>query len=93
MTPGTILPPRELLAEVLLETNHPADALAAYEAALREAPDRLNSLAGASRAAEGAGKAARAAELRARLVEITVPGAQRAEVVEARQSLGAKRTY
>ena len=91
VTPGTILPPRELLAEVLLETNHPADALAAYEAALREAPDRLNSLAGASRAADGAGKAARAAELRARLVEITVPGAQRPEVVAARRSLAAAR--
>ena len=89
MTPGTILPPRELLAEVLLETNHPADALAAYEAALREAPNRLNSLAGAARAADAAGKPARAAELRARLVEVAAPGARRPEVTEARRSLAA----
>jgi hypothetical protein len=89
VTPGTILPPRELLAEVLLETHHPAEALAAYEAALREAPNRLNSLAGAARAAVAAGQPARAAELRARLVEITVPGAQRPEVTEARRSLAA----
>ena len=91
VTPGTILPPRELLAEVLLETGHPADALDAYEAALREAPNRLNSLAGAARAADAAGQAARAKDLRARLVEVTVPSAQRPEVVEARQSLDAKR--
>jgi hypothetical protein len=91
VTPGTILPPRELLAEVLLETNHPADALAAYEAALREAPNRLNSLAGAARAADASGQAARAAELRARLAEIAVPGARRPEVVEARRSLAARR--
>ena len=89
VTPGTILPPRELLAEVLLETNHPADALAAYEAALREAPNRLNSLAGAVRAADAAGQAARAAELRARLVEVAAPGAGRPEVIEARRSLAA----
>jgi hypothetical protein len=91
VTPGTILPPRELLAEVLLETNHPAEALAAYEAALREAPNRLNSLAGAARAADAAGQAARAAEWRARLAEIAVPGAQRPEVVETRRSLATKR--
>ena len=89
VTPGTILPPRELLAEVLLETNHPADALAAYEAALREAPNRLNSLAGAVRAADAAGQPARAAELRTRLVEVAAPGARRPEVTEARRSLAA----
>jgi tetratricopeptide (TPR) repeat protein len=91
VTPGTILPPRELLGEVLLETGRPADALAAYEAALRDAPDRLNSLAGAAHAADAAGQAARAAELRARLVQITVPGAQRPEVLEARRSPTQKR--
>jgi hypothetical protein len=91
VTPGTILPPRELLAEVLLEVGRPAEALAAYEAALRDAPNRLNALAGGVRAAEAAGQPARAAELRARLVEITVPGAQRPEVIEARRSLAARR--
>ena len=40
VTPGPILPPRELLADVLLESSHPAEALAEYEASLREAPDR-----------------------------------------------------
>jgi tetratricopeptide (TPR) repeat protein len=91
VTPGTILPPRELLADVLLETGRAADALAAYEAALREAPNRLNSLAGAARAADAAGQPARAAELRQRLLEMTVPGAERPEVMEARRSSSARR--
>lgn len=91
VTPGPILPPRELLADVLLESSHPAEALAEYEASLREAPDRFNSLAGAAKAAERAGKSERAAELYKRLIQITVPGAQRPEVQEARAFVSARR--
>jgi hypothetical protein len=50
------LPPRELLADVLLEMGRPIEALAEYETALRNAPNRFNSLAGAAKAAEHAGK-------------------------------------
>ena len=46
------LPARELLGDMLLEMGQPAEALAAYEASLREAPNRFNSLYGAARAAE-----------------------------------------
>src|SRR5262249_57768280 len=45
VTPATVLPPRHLLADVLLEAGRPAEALLAYDAALRQAPDRPNSLA------------------------------------------------
>ncbi len=91
VTPGAILPPRELLADVLLETGHAAEALVEYEAALSQAPNRFNSLAGGARAAEAAGKRARAAELHARLVEMAVPGAQRPEVSESRRFLAVKK--
>ncbi len=91
VTPGSILPARELLAEVLLEMDRATEALKEYEAALREAPNRFNSLAGAARAAEGAGQAPRAAELYAKLIETTVPGAQRPELLAARRAVAAKR--
>ena len=51
VTPGAVLPARELLGDMLLETHHAAEALAAYETVLRDAPSRFNALAGASRAA------------------------------------------
>jgi tetratricopeptide (TPR) repeat protein len=52
VTPGEVLPARELLADMLLELGRPAEALAEYEAALDRSPNRFNSLWGAGRAAE-----------------------------------------
>ncbi len=85
VTPGTVLPPRELLADVLLELARPADALAEYEAALREAPGRFNSLAGAAKAALGAGQKPRAAELYRKLLEMTEGRVDRPETALARK--------
>lgn len=91
VTPGSILPPRELLADILLEMGRATEALAEYEAALAEAPNRFNSLAGAARAAERAGKTERAAELYSRLIEMTADAARRPELEEARRFVAAKR--
>jgi len=44
VTPGEVLPAKELLADMLLQLNKPADALKAYEANLKTHPNRLNSL-------------------------------------------------
>jgi tetratricopeptide (TPR) repeat protein len=52
VSPGAILPAREILGDLLLETGANADALAAYEATLQIAPHRFNSVAGAARAAQ-----------------------------------------
>jgi hypothetical protein len=52
VSPGAILPAREILGDLLLQTAANADALVAYEAALKLAPHRFNSVAGAARAAE-----------------------------------------
>lgn len=41
---------------MLLQMNRPADALLAYQEALKLAPNRLDSLAGASKAAKLAGQ-------------------------------------
>jgi hypothetical protein len=48
-------PMRELLGELLLETKQPAAALAAFEASLKNVPNRYRSLAGAAKAAEALG--------------------------------------
>jgi tetratricopeptide (TPR) repeat protein len=49
-------PTGEMLGDMLLQMNRPADAVLAYREALELAPNRLDSLAGASRAAKLAGQ-------------------------------------
>ena len=56
VSPGAILPIRELLGEALLESGRPAEALAEFEASLRIYPRRFNGVAGAAAAAAKAGK-------------------------------------
>jgi len=46
------VPEREQLADMLFELKRPADALAEYEATLKEAPGRFNALYGAAQSAE-----------------------------------------
>jgi tetratricopeptide (TPR) repeat protein len=55
VTPGSIVPLRELLGDLLLETGRPAAALAEYERSLKSAPNRFRSLYGAGKAAAAAG--------------------------------------
>jgi tetratricopeptide (TPR) repeat protein len=49
-------PTGEMLGDMLLQMNKPTDALIAYQASLKLAPNRLDSLLGASRAAKLAGE-------------------------------------
>ncbi len=84
VTPGAILPARELLGDMLLEMGRPGDALAEYEASLREAPKRFNSLYGAARAAAAAGKPGRARELYGELLAQCVAGSPRPELARAK---------
>ncbi|MEP7111502.1 MAG: hypothetical protein ABI760_26140 [Ferruginibacter sp.] len=52
VTPGEILPARELLGDMLLQMNKPGKALEAYELSLKKHPNRFNSLDGAGISAE-----------------------------------------
>jgi len=52
VTPGEVLPARELLGDMLLQINQYENALLAYEAVLQKCPNRFNSLYGAGLAAE-----------------------------------------
>ncbi|MGH9720289.1 MAG: hypothetical protein ACRD8O_08755, partial [Bryobacteraceae bacterium] len=54
VTPGALLPVREILADLLLENGTAAEALKEYEAVLKFAPRRFNATAGAAKAADKA---------------------------------------
>jgi tetratricopeptide (TPR) repeat protein len=60
VTPGAVVPARELLADLLLELGRPAEALREYEQTLVTDPNRFRSFFGAAQAAEKAGDAAKA---------------------------------
>ena len=62
------MPARELLGELLLDLNRPAQALVEFEASAAREPNRLNGLFGAARAAELSGNVDKAKTLYARLV-------------------------
>jgi hypothetical protein len=85
VTPGSILPAREQLGELLVELGRPAEGLREYEAALQRAPHRLAGVYGAARAARLAGDSTKARRYFAELADITKGGdAGRTEVKEAR---------
>jgi tetratricopeptide (TPR) repeat protein len=92
VTPGTILPAREQLGDLLLELGKPAEAFAEYRADLAASPNRLNGVYGAARAARLAGDAASARVYYAKLVELCgkADGA-RNQVAEARAFLEGRR--
>jgi len=50
VTPGALLPARELLADMLLEMTRAGEALAEYKAVLAVAPHRRNAMAGQTKA-------------------------------------------
>jgi len=70
VTPGPLLPARELYADMLLESGDAAAAQAEYEATLIREPRRARALYGAGRAAEAAGNGAGAARYAAELLEL-----------------------
>jgi tetratricopeptide (TPR) repeat protein len=94
VSPGAILPVRELLGELYLEIDRPADALAAFEQSLALNPERYRAIAGAARAAERAGKSEKARDYYAKLLDLAKPGdGTRPEIAQARSYLeGAAKT-
>jgi tetratricopeptide (TPR) repeat protein len=87
VTPGPVVPAREMLAQLLLEQSHPAEALTEFETVLKTAPNRFNALWGAASSAESAGNASTAVNYFRKLAEIGV-GNERPELETARKKLG-----
>jgi len=91
VTPGVILPARELLGEMLLEMKQPAQAMVEFEAALRTAPNRFNALSGAARAAKLSGDSEKAKTYYAKLLAICEHAdGDRPELQNARSLLAQK---
>lgn len=87
----TALPVREMLADMLLELQHPQEALAEYEISLRTDPNRFNGLYGAAQAAEMSQQKEKAAGYYAQLLKNCdgIPS-DRPELAQARTLLAAK---
>jgi tetratricopeptide (TPR) repeat protein len=89
VTPGPLIPARELYGDLLAEHGDPAGALAAYEATLTREPNRERTLLGAARAARGSGRDDLARRYYGALVEVLDPASSRPELAEARRFLAA----
>ena len=89
VTPGPILPAREVLATVLLREGRSAEALREFETVLVKEPNRYRAYAGAMQAAERTGDAKKATLFATRVVEQTdAADSARPEIAQARRVLG-----
>ncbi|MCZ6703200.1 MAG: hypothetical protein O6940_09180 [Ignavibacteria bacterium] len=70
VTPGELLPVREMLGDLLLEIGQPDEALLQFELSLENSPNRFNSLYGAGRSAELIGDVNKAKRYFAKLLDI-----------------------
>ncbi|MCB2408378.1 tetratricopeptide repeat protein [Hymenobacter lucidus] len=86
VTPGEVLPARELLGDMLLQLHRPNEALAAYEEDLRRHPNRFNGLYGAGLAAGQIGNEAKANRYYQQLLT-QASGSTRPELSAARRFL------
>jgi tetratricopeptide (TPR) repeat protein len=88
ITPGSLAPAHELLGEMLLELNEPAQALGQFEATLKKEPGRFRSLYGAARAAQLSGNREASQMYFREILKVCVhadkPG--RAEILEAKRA-------
>jgi Tfp pilus assembly protein PilF len=89
VTPGRLVPARELLAYATLDSGDTAAALREFESVLERDPNRLAAFAGAADAAERAGEPVKAKEYSAKVVELTkTADTPIAEVGQAKRLLG-----
>jgi hypothetical protein len=89
VTPGPLVPARELLAEMLLAQEKFADALREYEAVTAKEPNRYRTLAGAMASARGAGDVAKARSLADEFLKLgSDADAQHATLQQAKQIAG-----
>ena len=89
VTPGAVLPAREQLGDLLLELKRPAEALAAYERSLKDAPNRLNTLSAAALAAKQTGQQEQARRFAEQVAALCGDSCQRPEARRARTVPGS----
>jgi tetratricopeptide (TPR) repeat protein len=88
VTPGNVAPSRELLGEMLMTLNSPAQAFAEFERSLKRDPNRFRGVYGAARAAETSGSRKAARDYYARLQTLTINrDTERPELAQAKAFL------
>lgn len=88
VTPGEVLPARELLGDLYLAINKPTEALVEYEKNLARSPNRFNGLYGAASAAKKIGDTEKATQYFENLVALTEgSNSDRPELTEALEYL------
>lgn len=87
VTPGAILPAKELLGDLYLSLNEPARALVAYRATNVEIPGRFNTILGLARSYAALGDRESAERLYARLLALAPTDSDRPGIIEARNSV------
>ncbi len=85
------IPAREMLADMLLESGKPRDALVEYKRSMKLSPGRFDGLFGAGKAAEAAGDAVEARAYYAALLKSTDYGAgsDRPEIAHAKDMVAS----
>lgn len=85
------IPAREMLADMLLESGQPHEALVEYTESMKLSPGRFNGLFGAGKAAEAAGDTLEARGYYAALLKSTGNGAQsdRSEIEHAKSMVAS----
>jgi tetratricopeptide (TPR) repeat protein len=84
VTPGEVIPVRELLADMFMEMGYTSKALQAYGESLKTHPNRFNSLYGAGIAAEKSGDILKAKSFYHQLSNICAINSTRPELSAAR---------
>jgi len=88
VTPGPLVPARELLGEMLLESGRFGEALTEFDKSLKESPKRFNGLYGAGCAAVALGESVRARDYFEQLVtSCQRADAERPELLKAKRVL------
>ena len=90
VSPGRLVPARELLGELLLALGRPAEALTEFERSAQRDPNRFRGYYGAALAAQRAGDARKAREYFSRLAQLGAKGDARPELQQARTFLAAR---
>ena len=88
VTPGNVVPSRELLGEMLMALNQPQQAFAEFERSLKRDPNRFRGISGAARAAEASGNLPAARDYYATLQTLTIDrDTERSELTVAKAFL------
>jgi len=87
VTPGALLPAREMLGDLYLELDRPKDALVQYELSLKNNPNRFNTLYGAGKSAKLTGNKEKAYFYFNKLLKLN-SDSRRAQIIYAKNFFG-----